>query len=84
MELTLHAKDGAVAMLALLGALLSSAMVVRMLGQVLGRRLAQVEESIAAWLLVDAAGWRARDARKAELERHQPVLAPAQAEVEAA
>lgn len=84
MEITINAKDWAVAGLAVLGALLASAAVLAVLVRVLGRKLAEIEESAAAWLLRDAAGWRAREVRKAELERHQPVLAPAQAEVEAA
>lgn len=84
MEIQIHANDLTVGVLAVLGALLASAAILAVLVRVLGRKVADVEKAMAAWLLRDAAGWRARDARKAELERHQPVLAPAQAEVEAA
>lgn len=84
MEITINAKDWAVAGLAVLGALLASAAVLAVLGRVLGRKLAEIEEELAQWLLVDAAGRRACEAKKQELKRHQPVLAPAQAEVEAA
>lgn len=67
MEITLQAKDWAVGIMALLGAALSAIVILAALVRVLGRRLPEVEEELAAALLRDAAGWRARQERRGEL-----------------
>lgn len=66
MEITLQAKDWVIAIMALIGAGLSAIAVLAILVRVLGRRVADIEE--------DAAGWRARYARKEELATATPRL----------
>ena len=82
MEITIHARDWAIAGMALVGVVLTALAALAVLQRVLGRHLVEVEEQAAAWLLRDAAGWRARAARKAQLSAHRPVLLAAEVEVE--
>ncbi len=86
MTFTVQAHDFVVAALALLGVVLFAAGALALLVRLLGRKLPDILEAAAAWALIEAAGWRARDARKAELAGSQPrlELRPAAAEFERA
>jgi hypothetical protein len=74
MTFTIQAHDLLISGLAILCVMMlgftGTALVVR----VLGRKWPDILEAVAAWALVEAAGWRARDARKAELAGSQPRL----------
>lgn len=83
MQITVEAKDWAIAILALIGAALSAVAILAVLVRVLGRRLPEIEEEFAAALLRDAAGWRARHERKEELAAATARLEMAPAAVEA-
>jgi hypothetical protein len=74
MSVTIQAHDFVMAALALLGVVLFAAGALALLVRVLGRKLPDVLEAVAAWALVEAAGLRARHARKAELAGSQPRL----------
>lgn len=74
MELTIHAHDLVIAALALLGVVLGAAAALALLVRTAGRRLPDVEESLATWLLIDAEAWRARARRREELAGSRPVL----------
>ena len=84
MDLTIHAHDVVIAALALLGVVLGTGAALALLVRVAGRRLPDVEEALAAWLLIDAESWRARARRRAELANHRPVLEKILAEESAA
>lgn len=79
MQITIQAHDFVIATLALLGVVMLAAGALALLVRVLGRKLPDILESLAAWALIEAAGWRARDERRAELAGSQPrlVLRPA-------
>ena len=51
-------------MSAAIGALAALAVIVYAIAHFLGRRIADVEEDLATWLMRDSAGWRARYAKK--------------------
>lgn len=74
MQITIQAHDFVIAALALLGVVMLAAGALALLVRVLGRKLPEVLESLAAWALIEAAGWRARDERRAELAGSQPRL----------
>lgn len=74
MELTIHAHDMVIAALALLGCVLGAAGALALLVRLAGRRLPDIEESVAAWLLIDAESWRARSRRREQLAGSRPVL----------
>lgn len=74
MELTIHAHDLLVAVLALLGVTLTGGAVLALLVRTAGRSLPELEEALAAWLLVDAEAWRAWERRRQELAGARPVL----------
>ena len=74
MTVTFQAHDFVIGALALLGVVLFAAGALALLVRVLGRKLPDILEAGAAWALIEAAGWRARDARKAELAGSQPRL----------
>lgn len=74
MDVTIHAHDLIVAALALLGCVLGAAGALALLVRVAGRRLPDVEEAVAAWLLIDAESWRARSRRREQLAGSRPVL----------
>lgn len=74
MIVTLQAHDFVIAALALLGVVMFAGTALALLVRVLGRKLPDVLEALACWALVEAAGLRARDARKAELAGSQPRL----------
>ena len=79
MTVTFQAHDFVIAALALLGVVMLAGAALALLVRVLGRKLPDILEGGAAWALIEAGGWRARDARKAELAGSQPrlVLRPA-------
>lgn len=74
MTVTLQAHDFVIAALALLGVVMLGAAALALLVRVLGRKLPDILEAVAAWALIQAAGLRARHARVAELAGSQPRL----------
>ena len=74
MTVTFQAHDFVIGALALLGVVLFAAGALALLVRVLGRKLPDILEAGAAWALIEAAGWRARDARKQELAGSEPRL----------
>ena len=82
MNVTLQAHDFVIAALALVGVVMLAGVVLALLVRVLGRKLPDILETGAAWALIEAAGWRARDARKAELAGSEPRLELRAASVE--
>ena len=74
MTISLQAHDFVIAALALLGVVMFAGAGLAALARVLGRKLPDILEGLASWALIEAAGLRARDARKAELAGSQPRL----------
>jgi len=76
MSVTVQIHDIVVSVFALIGSVLLFAAVLAVLVRVLGRRIPDIEESAAQWLLRDADAWRARHSRQVENEKRQAKLEP--------
>lgn len=74
MTLSIQIHDLVIGLMAVLGTIVLFAAALAVLVRVLGRRLPEIEESVAQWLLRDAQAWRARLAKKAELANTRAVL----------
>lgn len=68
MTFTIQAQDFVIAALACVGVVLMFSVALTLLLTFLGRRLPEIEEAVAYWLVRDARGWRARAEKKAELQ----------------
>jgi hypothetical protein len=80
MELTIQFHDVVIGSLAVIGTVLLFAAGLAVLVRVLGRRIPDIEETAAEWLLRDADSWRARHERQVYNARRRARLEPVSVE----